>query len=540
MRARPLAFAALGVPVLAWFGLLAALWFDAPIWDDYDTILRSANRMHDAASAREWWALLLAQHNEHRIVVMRLVTQLSILLTGGVDFRAMMFVGNLAVVGIFVVAWHAYRDSATPWVLVAAAFVQFQWSYYEAILMGSAAVPNLGVLFFSLAGLAFALRPGRAAAIASVVLGLLAAASQSNGLLAWPLAAAAAFTAGFRRRALVLGMLSIGLWAAHLATFVPPPNHPSILSAFSQPLTAIQLFFIMVGSIWPAPRGAALIGGAIVLAIVVLGFRGGWRRNPLGTWLVAFLLLSIAAAATVRTGLGVHHASRYAIYSSTLLVLLLFEVHALTAPWDRVRSALAVAAGVGICVVASWLAWPQVLERSTRGGLLSRLPPSVPDAPRYAGIVFPHDGYATEVLDRSAQLGYYVPPMREDEPARVTAGLLAQPPAALGGHLDGVTRAGNRLVVEGWSALPASLARRQFRVAPADGLVASRVIAKPRGDVAVHLHDPALLLTGFRLELEFAAAEAAALAQGALCVTVEAPGRKPLRIARPGLACPGD
>ena len=51
MRARPLAYAALGVPVLAWFGLLAALWFNAPIWDDYDTILRSANRLHRAAEA---------------------------------------------------------------------------------------------------------------------------------------------------------------------------------------------------------------------------------------------------------------------------------------------------------------------------------------------------------------------------------------------------------------------------------------------------------------------------------------------------------
>ncbi len=538
-RRAGLARAALvAAPLLAYFAMLARLWFDAPIWDDYDTILRSANAMHDAATPAGWWAALLAQHNDHRIVVMRLVTQASILLTGGVDFRALMAIGNLAVVGVFAIACLAFRETATAAAIAAAAFLQFQWSYYEATLMASAAVPNLGVIFFSLACLAMATRAGAAAAAACVAFGLLAAGSQTNGLLALPLAAIAAFLAGRRPRAALLAMAALVLWGLHFTHYTRMPNQPSLTAAFGDPVTAAKLFVVVLGSAWTGVRGAALLGLAVVAALAWLTLKGAWRKHPAAGWLVAFLVLSAGAAAAARTGLGVHHASRYAIYSSTLLATILLAAHSLGGPWRRAPSAGVLAACVAACVGFSALAWPYVVDRSFRGHLLAMPEPALSaDAPRYAGILFPHHGYATNVLDRSAQLGYYAPPRRATQPAVVEGSPAGALPARLGGHVDSVPRNGPRLAVVGWSVLPAEVPGRRFVVSPAAGLVGARYAGAAREDVALHHGNGSFLLSGFRLDLDFESESSAQQAMDQLCVAVDAPGRDAVRLLRPGVAC---
>src|SRR5687768_1506394 len=75
--------------ILFYAFVLQRVSFNAPIWDDYDTILASVMAMRDAATPREWLVILTAQHNEHRIAVMRLAA-LAAATSGTIDFRALM------------------------------------------------------------------------------------------------------------------------------------------------------------------------------------------------------------------------------------------------------------------------------------------------------------------------------------------------------------------------------------------------------------------------------------------------------------------
>jgi hypothetical protein len=181
--ARSFAAAALwiGVPFVLYLILLRHFWFDAPVWDDYDAILAGLMAMQDAASPREWLALLVHQHNEHRVALSRLAAWSMAAVAGHLDFRVLVLLGNAAWLGILLLAWAEFRDRLPAPVFAAAALVTLQLSYYEASLISMSAMSNIGVVFLAFACLFCAQRDGALATWATLVLGAFAAASQASG-----------------------------------------------------------------------------------------------------------------------------------------------------------------------------------------------------------------------------------------------------------------------------------------------------------------------------------------------------------------------
>ena len=83
--------------------LLFVLIFAAniPIGDDY-WLLDFLNQYFSAADKREKIELLLAFHNEHRLIFTKLLALISISVVGNLDFRILIFIGNLAfIAGVF-------------------------------------------------------------------------------------------------------------------------------------------------------------------------------------------------------------------------------------------------------------------------------------------------------------------------------------------------------------------------------------------------------------------------------------------------------
>jgi hypothetical protein len=113
-------FAWIAIPFVVYLALLRLLWFDAPDRDDYEAILEGTMRLLDAPSLGEWVQALLRQHNEHRIVVTRLVALAMAELTGRINFRILMLLASLGLAAIIFQLWVEFRDrAAAP--LVAAA-----------------------------------------------------------------------------------------------------------------------------------------------------------------------------------------------------------------------------------------------------------------------------------------------------------------------------------------------------------------------------------------------------------------------------------
>jgi hypothetical protein len=93
--ARPLATLLwTSVPCLLYLLVLRHLWFNAPVWDDYDAVLNSILVLQDAQSPREWFIQFVNQHNEHRIAFARANALAMVAILGKVDFRVLVSSSN--------------------------------------------------------------------------------------------------------------------------------------------------------------------------------------------------------------------------------------------------------------------------------------------------------------------------------------------------------------------------------------------------------------------------------------------------------------
>jgi hypothetical protein len=517
----------IAIPFLVYLVLLRRLWFDAPIGDDYEAILDGTMRLLDAPSLGEWVQGLVRQHNEHRIVVTRLVAWAMAELIGRIDFRMLILIGNLGLAALIFQLWIEFRDRAAAPLVAAAGFLLCHMTYYEGALLSMAASSNIGVLVLALACFQFAVRPGRWSLAFALAFGVVAAGTQANGLFALPLAAGACALRGERLRAGLLAAVALLVWSLYFANYQHPPHHGSPLEALRHPLAAAQLFVVIVGGLAPGVWPATVLGAALLAALAWLAFGGFWRQRPAIALWVAFILLSAAAAAAGRIAFGVFWASRYAINSSCLVaVVLLLVATRRDWPGRQAIAALVVAAIVSLGI--SWVIWPHAAAYSFRGRLLAK---PLPDSPAvvaepYFGVIFPTD-WAGPVLARAEARNLY----NAREVAVFAARLLASPsppaPRRLGGALEKVAAEGTRVVASGWTDLAATMPGRTFTAHSPEVPRSSSLALVARNDIASLTGVSLLVFSGFRWEGQYPSEEQARRAARDLCLLVEAPGYGP-------------
>jgi len=534
----------IALPVAVHLLILQHFWFNTPVWDDYG-VVGVVLRMLDAGSLREWLALLVGQHNEHRVALARLVEWVWTKALGQLDFRAMSLVGNLFLVGLLAFAWAQFRAQVAPIGFAAAAWLLFNWSYFEAALVSMATLSNIGVILAAFACLHFALRDGWASALASVGTGIVAAFTQGNGLFALPLAAMACAFMARRGRAVVMAVVAAALWLAYFHGYSRPPHLPSPLAALSRPVETAQLFLIVIGGLLPGRWSATLIGAALLSALGWLLWRGLWRTHPAVALWIAFILASAAAAAAARVGLGVFHASRYAINASILAALVVLGYWALARPAGRRAQAIVVLAACA-STLATAENWSLASEASFLARLLAKAVPATRDTVHdpYYGFRYPDTRYAREVLAWAERSGMYTPPVVTVHPFAVTT--LAEAPGearAIGGF-DEVTLDGKRILVRGWTDIDAREPGNVLSVlSPGARPTALSAASWSRIDVAQAFRSERLLYSGFRLEVDFATADEAARAFPGLCVFARSPGQPmlvpdpPVSATRPPPEC---
>ncbi len=528
------------IPLLLYIVVLQRLWFNAPIWDDYDAILDSAMHMIDSSSAAQWLGYLVVQHNEHRIAVMRFVAWSMAVESGQIDFRALVFIGNLTLFGIFFLAWLEFRDAVAAPLFAAAGFIMFQWSYYEASLMGSAALPNIGVVFFSMACLFFAIRAGAAGAALCVAFGILSVGSQANGLLALPLAAFACALDRRFARAGAFAAVALVLWALYFWSYHATPGHPSLMEAFRHPLVATQVFLVDVGGIVPGLWAPTIASVPIVAAIAWLAHKRIWKSQPAAALWIVFLLASVGAATMGRAGFGVFHASRYAVYSTSLVVVAFLAIAALTRPWTRAMVGSAIVVSIAACFIVSWMNWPKALEYSLVGQQLAKIVPADTGAlgEAYPGMFYPSHERGTRILREAERHGLYSPTQMASDPAsvRTTSDFPVDPRRA--GYVDEVRVSGSLVSLIGWSDIPAGVPGRTLVVLPSEGITLARYVATiPRPDVVHVSGDARLLSSGFRVDVGYASPEEARRFAASLCVAAEAPGHSIAVLGRETASC---
>ena len=150
----------LWLPVLLYGASVLAFAVNVPVGDDH-VVLDTLTDLHSVSDLRGWFDRILAPHNEHRIVTTRLIAYAFSRLPDGIDFRALIFVGNAALLGSLWVLGGLLglgRRSAARAVLV---LIVLQPQPHKLMFYPMAIIGAYGGLLFSMAYLHFTLKRGK-------------------------------------------------------------------------------------------------------------------------------------------------------------------------------------------------------------------------------------------------------------------------------------------------------------------------------------------------------------------------------------------
>jgi hypothetical protein len=311
-------FVLASLPVYLFYSSIFAFAVNAPYWDDYDSILNFANNF-TGTGLKDKVNLIFSQHNEHRIAFTRLITLASYYLTGKINFRLLVFIGNISLIGLLIIFWKSAAFTKKKFLyFIPVIFILFNVQYWGDIYFATPSISNLYVLLFAFASLYFLEKEPGKYFLFSSVLAMLAAFTSAEGLLV--------FFAGLPIVIYQKKLKRISLWACvgiacilfYFHGYIKPPAHPSIIdSIFAHPAHTIAYLFRFLGLCCLLPLAAGILFSAYFIYLVKARF---YKQNMALISFYLFLFLTGFAAALSRSGFD-FLPSRYRIISTLILVL---------------------------------------------------------------------------------------------------------------------------------------------------------------------------------------------------------------------------
>ena len=355
--------------------LLAALFYAAiyryainvPVVDDLLYVDSMRRITTPGTSFAEIMRVLVEQHNDHRILLSRLLVLTDYWLEGQVNYRTLALVGSLSVAGI---GWQLHRifgqAGLSRWLVLPLALLLFQPSYQEDVWGVLCLLQHTVTLWLTIIVFRLLARPERSAQVGALALGGLVLYSNSNGLFMWVAAVGLLALRQRWRWALVWvagGLVLIGLYFGIDYTFVSKNSltvvtqHPgwvvkSTLSAMGGAAYFDGRKWLLVPMLW------AVMGlGVLVLLVIKISWIRAlvWPKKVVSAPLVPFLGIafvlacSTGASAITRSDGGLMVPDRYQIFCVSYLMVV-YGLLVLQLP-KRCETAIGLA-GVGF---AGWL-----------------------------------------------------------------------------------------------------------------------------------------------------------------------------------------
>lgn len=307
------------------------------VWDEFYYV----DFIRKVLAGENWLSWIWVQHNEHRVIPMKLAMAALAPLTRW-DTKAEMYL-SVVLAGLVVLGlWRLYRRAGGASLLL---FAPVPWlvcslSQYQNMLYGM-----MICHYFTLLGVVWALvfldRRSGGGLAAAVFCGATATYSIANGLLVWPVGLALLLAQGARRSLTVAWTVaSVVLTSLYFYRFTMPPGGTPV----SRDLAGLYRLASFGIAALGAPLGAGNMdwsraaGLAVAGAILAVAWR--WRRQGL-SWmrgealpgaLILFAVLSCGMIAFGRAGSGIPPLeSRYIAYSSLALV----GVYMILGLWSR-------------------------------------------------------------------------------------------------------------------------------------------------------------------------------------------------------------
>lgn len=310
-----------------------ALMTPAHPFDDDIAVAQEARRLGEAGGLADAWGVLWSQHNEHRLVVTRVVFWVMQGLPDAVRWKATAMLGGLSLVLLFwLLARQAQRGAAPAAFFVVLASLIFNFASAESSIWPMAAVSNFGVLAMTALMLAMLARGGWLA-IAAVAPALIAVGMQGNGMIAPMFGAFFLVCHGRWAQAAAWFAMACGIVVYYISDFVRPiggPNLADVAKRIGDLVVYVLAFCGAAFAYGGKSLGAvnivfvsfAATAGAVLVGLTAWGVaRGGLWKGRFELWLNLFLIATAGLAAVSRVDYGVQQAlaPRYHINSCLLL-----------------------------------------------------------------------------------------------------------------------------------------------------------------------------------------------------------------------------
>lgn len=187
------AFIAL-IPIAFYYTWVIRFSVDCPQIDDFAVLLITI-ALQKSTSFGEWCYYLFSFHNEHRIVVTRLIfIVLAFFNEGFVNIKWVILIGNFALMGLLMLFLKGFNTTKNAaWYFLPVPFLLFQMQFFENTFFAMASVQNLGIWLG--AGLTFWVlsspqQPNNwldKPFIGGAILATITALTSGNGILVFPI-----------------------------------------------------------------------------------------------------------------------------------------------------------------------------------------------------------------------------------------------------------------------------------------------------------------------------------------------------------------
>jgi hypothetical protein len=325
--------------VLAYFASVNFFSVNLPILDDFN-FLYDILRIEDHASIHRKAFSIIAQHNEHRIAFSRIIALSQLHLTGHIDFRALVFIGNLGLLATLVfLAWGGQNHGEKFWysLLLAVPVLLSPFQSYQMYSWAMPAISNFWSVAFSIGALACLNWQGRFSIYFASMLAFTAVFTSGQGLVLLPVALMSLLYFRRWRDSIIWGGMCFAVWILYFKLHhIRVGNEPIddfvkasgwfLVLVGQAPAEAILLF--IPDSLLGNPesfivfRGIVGVGTCLFAAFLIL--QKNFRSNYflLSATIYGFALC--AAAALSRSMLPYTYAlsSQYRNWSLVILALL--------------------------------------------------------------------------------------------------------------------------------------------------------------------------------------------------------------------------
>lgn len=378
------------LPFICFTAALYVYVVNVPWMDDVESFLGFMLEYQDARtlSDRVYW--LFKPNNEHRILMGKLITVAMQAVTGEVNFRWIIFVSYLGLVGIALLFFRVFRRFSLPLIaFLPVTLILFQPEHYLTSAWAITGVQHLvtACLVFWAMYLLTHPTPGRLAG--ALALQMLASFSMSNGLFGWVAGLGVLLVQQRYRQTVLWGLTGVAMFALYFHGFSSPQGNETSVSFFlKHPHLVFLGFFTFSGglfnffpeidivyrSLLPTLFGLMVIPLALwMLKIMLLPWprqllaQDGTvvRRRLFFVGIYGFLLVNALAIAFLRPRFGYHVMliSNYMIYPALLTATLYLNVLSEKPEWAGrwLKISTAVAGLVWVVMYVNYL--PALAER---------------------------------------------------------------------------------------------------------------------------------------------------------------------------------